>query len=290
MAKFVSEVSSNHEQEMKRCLEFIDSSAAIGCDAVKFQLFKVEELFAPEILSKSPDHRARKAWELPEEFLPELSQYTHEKNMEFACTPFYLKAVATLFPFVDFYKIASYELLWSDLLSECARTGKPVVLATGMASIDEVKAAVEVLKKNNCRNLTILHCVSAYPVPPEDCNLAAIDTLRREFGVNTGWSDHSVNPLVIHRAVHHFKADMIEFHLDIDGKGAEFSSGHCWLPEAMRQTIKNIRSGRPGKDWAFADGSGIKQPVASELHDVAWRADPEDGLRPLQQIRETFFS
>ncbi len=288
MTQFVSEVSSNHEQDMKRCLKFINASANIGCDAVKFQLFKVEELFAPEILSKSPVHRARKAWELPEEFLPALSRYAHEKNMQFACTPFYLKAVEILFPFVDFYKIASYELLWHDLLAECAQTGKPVVIATGMASMDEVKAAVEVLEKNKCRDLTLLHCVSAYPVPPEDCNLAAIDTLRREFGLKTGWSDHSVNPLVIHRAVHHFKADMIEFHLDIDGKGAEFSAGHCWLPEDMRQTIESICNAQPSKDWVLADGNGRKQPVASELHDLQWRADPEDGLRPFKSVRSIF--
>ncbi|OGW41347.1 MAG: hypothetical protein A2Y97_08295 [Nitrospirae bacterium RBG_13_39_12] len=108
---FVAEVSSNHNQNIKRCLSFIDTAADIGCSAIKFQLFRIEELFAPEILQKSPEHRKRKQWELPVSFLPEISACCCEKNIKFACTPFYLKAVDELFPYVDFYKIASYELL-----------------------------------------------------------------------------------------------------------------------------------------------------------------------------------
>ncbi|MGL1902892.1 MAG: N-acetylneuraminate synthase family protein [Fibrobacterales bacterium] len=287
MAKFVSEVSSNHGQSLKRCFDFIDASSKIGCDAVKFQLFKVDELFSREILSKSKAHRDRAQWELPVSFLGELSQYINEKKMDFSCTPFYLKAVETLFPYIDFYKIASYELLWGELLKECAQTGKPVVLATGMATMDEVRSGVEMLRSSGCDDITILHCVSSYPVPPEDCNLRAIETIREEFNVKTGWSDHSVNRNVINRAVNRFNADMVEFHLDIDGHGAEFKSGHCWLPEDIGSTIRGVVN-NVSKEWDNADGDGIKKPVVSEMSDVLWRADPVDGLRPFREIRESF--
>ena len=103
---FVAEVSSNHNRDLQRCFTFIDTAAAIGCDAVKFQLFKIEELFAPEILSKSAEHRKRKEWELPVDFLPYISARCREKNIQFSCTPFYLDAVAELLPYIDFYKIA----------------------------------------------------------------------------------------------------------------------------------------------------------------------------------------
>ncbi len=273
--KFVAEVSSNHNKDINRCFSFIECAAGLGCHAVKFQLFRVGELFAPEILSRSKDHRDRVNWELPLDFLPELSKLCKSLDIQFSCTPFYIKAVEELFPFVDFYKIASYELLWNDLLKECAQTGKPIVLSTGMATLEEISRAVNILHGSGCDDLTLLHCVSGYPTPLNECNLAAIKTIRRHFGCDTGWSDHSVNEGIIYRAVHCWGATMVEFHLDLDGRGDEYKTGHCWLPEKIKPVIGTIRDG------CKADGTGEKIPSPSELTDREWRADPLDGLRPL---------
>lgn len=276
---FVAEVSSNHHRDLGRCLAFIDAVADIGCAAIKFQLFRIRELFAPEILSRSKEHRRREAWELPTEFLPVLADHCHQVGLQFACTPFYLGAVEELLPHVDCLKIASYELLWDDLLIACARTGKPVVLSTGMATLGEVQGAVAVLRRAGCADLTLLHCVSGYPAPPKECNLAAIETLRRACECPAGWSDHSANPGVIYRAVHRWGAEMVEFHLDLEGEGAEYAAGHCWLPEQIRTVIQGVESG------LGADGSGEKVPAPSEASERDWRADPSDGLRPMRRIR-----
>ena len=278
--QFIAEVSSNHHQDLKRCLEFIDAAYEIGCDSVKFQLFKIEELFAPEILEKSPNHRNRKKWELPLDFLSPIAEQCHKKNMKFSCTPFYLNAVKELEEFVDFYKIASYELLWDDLLKACAETGKPVIISTGMATMKEIDHAVSVLKKSGCKNPTILHCVSGYPTPIDQCNLRAIQTIRDRTGCTVGWSDHTANPQVINRAIHRWDASFIEFHLDLDGKGGEYESGHCWLPSEINKIIQM------SKNSYLADGDGIKQPVQAEIKDRSWRADPKDGLRPLREVRK----
>ena len=125
IVKFIAEVSSNHHRDLTRSFDFIDSASRVGCTAVKFQLFKIEQLFSPEILERSEKHRKRKEWELPLEFVPKLAQRCIEVGVEFSCTPFYLDAVVELEPYVDFYKIASYELLWDNLLAACAGTGKP---------------------------------------------------------------------------------------------------------------------------------------------------------------------
>jgi len=279
---FIAEVSSNHARNLNRCIEFIDCAAEIGCSAVKFQLFKIEQLFAPEILRHSSDHRRRKQWELPVSFLPLLSDRCKEKNIQFSCTPFYLEAVTELEPYVDFYKIASYELLWDDLLAACAKTSKPVILSTGMATLDEIIHAVKILRKNGCTDLTLLHCTSAYPTPYQEANLAAIKTLRKATDCTVGWSDHTVEPSVIHRAIHKWGAETIEFHLDLDGQGAEFSAGHCWLPDQIQALITEVNKG------FIADGHGLKEPVLSEQPDRQWRADPSDGLRPLKAIRTQF--
>lgn len=279
---FIAEVSSNHAQDLQRAKEFVRVSAEIGCDAVKFQLFKIDQLFAPEILAKSEDHRRRKQWELPFVFIPELSAYAHSLGIQFSCTPFYLDAVEKLNPYVDFFKIASYELLWDDSIIACAKTGKDLILSTGMATLDEISHAVTIFKNHSQAKLTLLHAISGYPTPINEANLKAIETLRKSFDCAVGLSDHSVSSAVLLRAVHKWEASAIEFHLDLDENGAEYQAGHCWLPKHIQKTIELTKEG------FLADGDGVKKPMPSEAADRLWRADPSDGLRPFKEIRETF--
>lgn len=264
---------------MARALEIVAKASNAGFDAVKFQLFRVDELFAPEVLRNSPEHRAREQWELPAGFIPELAAGARSQGLNFSCTPFSLSAVEELVPHVDFLKVASYELLWDDLLRECAMTGLPLVVSTGMADLAEVDHAVEVVRSAGCEDLTLLHCVSAYPTPAAEANLSAIATLREHTGLPVGWSDHTNDPAVIHRAVHRWGASFVELHLDVDGQGAEFGPGHCWLPGTAGPLIRDLRAG------IEADGHGRREPAPSEEPDRVWRADPSDGLRPLLEER-----
>jgi N-acetylneuraminate synthase len=276
---FIAEASSNHGRDIGRAKAFVDAAAEAGCDAVKFQLFKIDRMFAPEILAQSPKHRARREWELPLSHLPRIAEHCSARKIQFSCTPFYLEAVSELAPFVDFYKVASYELLVTDLLKACARTGKPVVLSTGMATLDEITAAARTLRDAGATDVNLLHCVSAYPTPAAEANLSAIETIRSAIGLPTGWSDHTRRPAVIERAVHRWGARVVEFHLDLDGKGAEYAAGHCWLPHEIAPVIARIR------ESFVADGSGFKEPQPSEASDREWRADPADGMRPLKHVR-----
>jgi N-acetylneuraminate synthase len=222
------------------------------------------------------------AWELPVAHLEPIARRCRERGVAFSCTPFYLEAVKELEPYAAFYKVASYELLWSDLLKACAATGKPVIISTGMAIMPEIKAAVATLKNAGASDITVLHCVSAYPSPPEQSNLSAIAAIAAETGAKVGWSDHSRSPAVIERAVHHWNATTVELHLDLDGTGEEYHTGHCWLPQEIGPVIRRIRE-------AFtADGTGFKAPVPAELPDREWRADPSDGLRPFKHVRESW--
>src|ERR1700748_1010126 len=273
---FIAEASSNHGRDLDRALAFVDAAADSGCDAVKFQLFQIDKMFAPEILSQSPKHRARRQWELP---IAHLAEHCKERGIQFSCTPFYIDAVRELEPFVDFYKVASYELLVTPLLQACAATGKPVVLSTGMATMEEIADAANTLKAAGASDITLLHCVSAYPTPVEEANLSAIAAIREAAGCKTGWSDHTRKASVIERAVHRWGARVVEFHLDLDGNGAEYAAGHCWLPEEIAPVIARIR------ESASADGYGFKGPQPSELSDREWRPDPADGMRPLHHVR-----
>ena len=152
-----------------------------------------------------------------------------------------------------------------------------------MANIDEIKHAVKILRDNNCEP-KVLHCTSAYPTPYGEANLSAIETIRKEMSCDVGWSDHTVNPGVIYRAINKWNAKVIEFHLDLDAKGEEYHTGHCWLPNEIECVIKNVRDGEK------SDGNGVKEPVQSEISDRMWRTDKSDGLRPFKSIRKSFNS
>ncbi len=282
MTKFISEISSNHNGSLSRSLKMIKLSSSLGFDIVKFQLFKINKLFSKEILNKSKKHRSRKKWELNEKFIPILAKECRKKNIKFCVTPFYLEAVDIIKPYVDYIKIASYELLWKELLIKCAKTKKPIIISTGMANIKEVLNAIGILKKNGARKIIILHCVSNYPANIESLNLSAINTIRRKTKLSTGWSDHSNDPLVILTAVEKWKASYIEMHIDIEGKGYEFKSGHCWLPDKAKSLIYFI------KNKKVIDGNGVKKPSKSELKERKFRADPIDGLRPIRKFRKLF--
>jgi N-acetylneuraminate synthase len=276
--EFIAEVSSNHHGDLERSLAFVDAAADLKCAAVKFQLFRIRELFAIEALRAKPELLLRESWELNPDFLPPIAARCRARGIKFACTPFYIDAVEQLRQHVDFFKVASYELLWDDLLRACAATGKPTLLSTGMATVDEIQHAVSVVRDAG-GEVSLLHCISGYPTPVAECNLAAIDTLRAATGCAVGWSDHSVSPAVLYRAVHRWGVQLIEFHLDLDGTGDEFKTGHCWLPRQVQELISTI------SDGFLADGTARKAPGDFEAVERMWRADPADGLRPLRDTR-----
>ena len=118
--------------------------------------------------------------------------------------------------------------------------------------MEEILGAVATLKDAGAADITLLHCISAYPAPAGEANLSAIAAIRDVTGCKVGWSDHTRRPAVIERAVHRWGASAVEFHLDLDGKGAEYLAGHCWLPEEIAPVIARVRE-------AFeADGTGSK--------------------------------
>ena len=284
MARFIAEIGSNHNGDLERLRALIAASAEAGCEAVKLQVFRVEDLFSPEALAAKPELADRRAWEFPLAMLPDVRAACDRAGVALGATPFGLWAVDALAPHVDFFKVASYELLWHDLPRACAETGKPLLVSTGMATEEEIGAAMQAIEDAGAAaRVTLLHCVSGYPTPPEQANLAAIETLRGRFGCPVGWSDHTGSEEVIVRAVTRWNASDVELHIDLDGAGFE-AGEHNWTAARIarvRDAI-SVASSAPASDL---DGDGRKVPQPVELPDVPWRADPSDGLRPLRALR-----
>ncbi len=295
MTRFIAELGSNHNRDLERALALLERSAQAGAQAAKLQVFHIEDLFTPDMLDRREDLRARRAWELPIEFLQPIAERCRALGMELGATPFGLWAVDALEPYVDFFKIASYELLWEALIRHAAASGRPLVISTGMACVTEIDAAVAAARAAGCRDLRLLHCVSGYPTPPEQCNLAAIGALRERYVCPVGWSDHSARIEIVKRAVRRWGASDVELHVDLDGGGSE-AGAHNWSPAALDELIAGLAE--PGADDGkglapeegptATDGDGIKRPMPIERPNVAWRADPSDGLRPLLATRLAF--
>ena len=285
---FISEISSNHNNDINRCKELISATKESGCDGVKFQLFKINELFSSEALYHKPELTLRKKWELNEKIIPELSSHAKGLGLLFSCTPFYLEGVKILDPYIDFFKIASYELLWKELFIECANTGKPLVFSIGMSIESEIKSALDSISDSNVKEVMMLHCNSSYPTPINDANLSIITNLRNKFqnylphkSITFGYSDHSVLDSVIINSILKYDSKMIEFHIDLEGKGFEYKSGHCWLPNQIKKVIDFT------KEAQLSDGNSMITPSDSESIEREWRADPSDGLRPLLKTRNS---
>jgi N-acetylneuraminate synthase len=286
VTRFIAEIGSNHNRDLDRALALIDAAARAGAKAAKLQVFHIEDLFAPEVLAEREELRARRAWEFPLELLEPIAGRCRELGVELGATPFGLWAIEALQPYVAFFKVASYELLWHELIRALSATGKPLVISTGMATLEEIDAAVGAAREAGCRDLRLLHCVSGYPTPPEQCNLAAIGALRERYGSPVGWSDHSARADVVRRAVRRWGASDVELHVDLDGGGRE-AGEHNWTPGALAELIGGLTNADTDGPES-ADGDGIKRAMPVETPDIAWRADPSDGLRPLLATRAAF--
>ncbi len=279
--KFIAEIGSNHNKDLKRCYKLIDEAKKLGFYAVKFQLFKINKLFSKDAKKLFKNVNKIKKRELPEKFIPKLYNYCKKKKIKFGCTPFDIKAVKILQKYVDFFKIASYEINWKDILEACAKTNKPIILSTGMATFEEVQRAFNTLKKFN-NNVSLLHCVSAYPANPTSCNLQSIKFLKKKFKCPVGWSDHTVNSLIILNAIKYQNAEIIELHFDLDGSGWEEKEGnhHCWLPRDLQKMMNYIYNEKQ------IEGKLKKNFAKEEIIERRFRADPSDGLRPIKIYRE----
>lgn len=286
MTRFVAEVGSNWNGDFARALDFVRVAADIGCDAVKFQMFDPEDIYWYGAFDKIPSLSDTKSNHFEDDELRRLSMLAHGLGMEFGVTPFGDRNLMACAPFVDFIKVSSYQLELLEFLKTVGLHGKPVVLSTGMATMPEVERALRALGDVD---VIVLHCVSSYPTPPAQACLRAIPKMREVLNRRVGWSDHTKSRMVVARAVNFYKADMVEFHLDLDGDGAEFKHGHCWLPGEIRALMHDTHA-YADKGFYACDGKAQKKPMVCESEERLWRAYPWDGLRPSLELRERWLS
>lgn len=265
----IAEAGVNHNGDPQLARELISTAARVGADAVKFQTFQTDEVVtagAPKAeyqkrttdVEESQREMIRKL-ELPWGVYPELRAIAAENGLVFLSTPFDVGSVDFLADLgVPAFKIASGELTHPALLTRIASKGKPLLISTGMSTLEEVANAVRLLETQGAHEFCLLQCTSNYPADPADANLRAMITMETIFGVAVGFSDHTEGVEVALAAVA-LGAAVIEKHLTLDRTMAGPDHAASLKPAEFQALVRGIRK------VESALGTGEKKPAAAEL-------------------------
>jgi len=225
----IAEMSANHNGNIDTAYKIIDMAKACGADAVKMQTYTPDtitmDIKSPEFKIDGGLWDGRYLYDLyAEAYTPwswhkPLFEYSKKIGITIFSSPFDNTAVDLLEDLgVPAYKIASCEAIDLPLIKYVAQTGKPMIISTGMADVQEIQEAVEAAREGGCKELAILHCVSGYPAPAEDYNLRTLIDMRQKFGLVTGLSDHTIDNTTAIASVA-LGASIIEKHVTLDRNG-----------------------------------------------------------------------
>lgn len=251
-AYLIAEIGSNHCRSKEVIKKLIDEAYNAGFDAVKFQTYEPQDVFSAKITTRDVNYEnlyGYKSWcevakdhiLMPREWFGEMFDYIKDKNMEVFSTVHSLKDAKFIMQFdPPVFKVASIDVTYLDFLGELAKFNKPIILSTGMASIEEIKEAVDTILKNGNKQIILLHCISCYPPAVEHTNLRNIAALEELFNLPVGFSDHSPNNYLSIAAVT-LGACVIEKHITLDRmtKGPDHS--FALEPDLMKELVLSIR-------------------------------------------------
>ncbi len=247
----IAELSANHNGDIQRAFESIKVAKKCGADAIKIQTYTADTI---TIKSNRDEFQIKgglwdgydlyslyKEAETPYEWHKPLFDYAKEIGITIFSSPFDFTAVDLLEELdTPAYKIASSEVIDLPLIKYVAQTGKPMIISTGMADLDEISEAVEVARKNGCQELILLHCIASYPTPPEQSNLLTIPDLAKKFDVLSGLSDHTMGTTVATASVA-LGACMIEKHFTLSRSDKGPDSDFSLEPNELKQLCQDTK-------------------------------------------------
>ena len=269
----IAEAGVNHNGNLDLALKMVDEAKRAGADIVKFQTAipeKVISKYADKAeYQKKTTGNEESQLEMCKRIHLKLSdydiikKYCEEVGIEFLSTPFDLESIDYLEKLdIRLWKIPSGEITNLPYLIKIAKTGKPVIMSTGMSELNEVEEAVNVLKKGGAGEITLLHCTTEYPAPFESVNLRAMNTLREKFETEVGYSDHTVGfEAAVAAAV--LGASVIEKHFTLNHNMEGPDHKASLEPEEFEIMVNNIRL------IEKALGDGVKQPAEAEKKNIA---------------------
>ena len=252
-ALIVAELSGNHGGNFSRIKKLIIKAKESGADMIKLQTYTADSITLNSnkkdfrINKNTPWKKNKNLWDLynkaftPWEWHKKIFELCRKINIEVFSSPFDESAVDLLEKLnCPAYKIASAEINHIPLLTKVAKTQKPVIISVGLADLKDIQYAIKILKKNNCKKIIILKCVSSYPAPLEEQNLISIAELRKRFGTLVGFSDHTIGIAApITAAV--LGASLIEKHFNLSDNRKTVDSFFSLNDTNFRKMVKEIR-------------------------------------------------
>lgn len=253
---FIAELGSNHNGDLNIAKKLIKKAKEAGADYIKFQSWTSESIFSEvkykENFFLNDDYRSRKdinlkkivqKYAISETQLKKIKIYSDSLKIPLISTPFSKKEVDFLIDKikVPFLKVASMDLNNYQFLYYMAKKNKPIVLSTGMGSLQEIDKAIETIESAGNKNIIILHCLSIYPAPFNKINLSRIDTLKKLYPYPIGYSDHSIGSFVSVGAVTK-GATLIEKHFTLDHKMEGWDHKISANPEELKELIHNCKN------------------------------------------------
>lgn len=272
----IAEIGINHNGDLKIAKELIDVAVEAGCDAVKFQKRTVNNVYTPEELDKpreSPwgttNREQKMGLEFEKEEYDEIDRYCKEKGIDWTASAWDLESQDFISQFdCKFNKVASAMLTIKPMLEKIAKEGKKTFISTGMSSIEEIKAAVQIFKDNNCP-YELMHCVSTYPQADEDSNLSMIAKLKEIFECNVGYSGHE-RGLQISLAAVVLGATSVERHITLDRTMYGSDQAASIEPQGIKKLVRDIRV----VESAIGDGEKAileaEKPIREKLANPYW--------------------
>ncbi|MBF2053177.1 MAG: pseudaminic acid synthase [Candidatus Sericytochromatia bacterium] len=246
----IAEMSGNHNQSLQRALDIVDAAAHAGVDAIKLQTYTADTITMDAVYTiQDPESlwRGKDLYQLyqeaytPWEWHAEIFAHAQKRGLIAFSSPFDESAVDFLESLnVPAYKIASFENTHHPLLIKVAQTGKPVILSTGVASLEDIQTAVDVLRKAGCKELILLKCTSNYPADPLHSNLLTLPDMRSRFGVEVGLSDHTTGIGVAIAAVA-LGACVIEKHFTLSRSDGGVDAAFSMEPEEMQTLVTEAK-------------------------------------------------
>lgn len=241
----VAELNSSHNGKVEIAKQMIDAAKDCGCDCVKFQSWSADSLYADEYYKNNPiSKRIVTKFSLTSDQLLELSHYCKKVGIDFSSTPYSIEEVDFLADKTDapFIKIASMEINNLSFLKYIGEKGIPIVLSTGMSTLDEIRNAVKAIESTGNRQLCILHCVSVYPAPAEIINLNNLVMLQKEFpDYVVGYSDHTIGYEVAAASIA-LGAVLVEKHFTLDNKKMGMDNNMATEPVEMKSLVNACHS------------------------------------------------
>lgn len=236
----IAELNSSHNGKIDIAMAMIDAAKDCGCDAVKFQSWSAESLYCQDYYDQNPvSKRMVRGFSLKPEELLQLSKYCIDAGIDFSSTPYSKEEVDFLVDQCNapFVKVASMDINNLPLLKYIAKKNIPIVLSTGMATIEEIEAAVKEIKETGNQNICILHCVSLYPVEAQFVNLNNITMLKKKFPrYAIGYSDHTIGSDAACASIA-LGAALVEKHFTLDNKKIGWDNQMATEPEGMKELV-----------------------------------------------------